>query len=549
MLRLLRLFWRRFYAGVDIHHIQPIKQIALTHQLVYVPCHRSHVDYLLLSYVIFTENLAIPYIAAGNNLNLPFIGRILRGGGAFFIRRSFKGNPLYSAVMKAYVERLIDMGVPMEYFIEGGRSRTGRMLKPKLGMLKMTVDAYVKSQSKPLAFVPVYIGYEKLIEGRSYLGELYGEKKQKESLFGALRSIFKLKGNFGRVTTSFGKPIIISEILDRHVPDWRIDNNAEATLAEKAYRTAIENLGMQIMYRINRATVVNPVNMIATILLATPRQTIDSNELVEQSAFYVRLIQSNPVLQTITLANQVDEAQIERIAAQKLLHIARHELGDIVYLKPAEAILMSYYRNNSLHVFIIPALIACCFVNTRMLTRDKLMHTIAFIYPFLKSELQLEWDEQDLDDSIHHALTSMLSETILSETKTGLKRPDRSDNQFTQLIRLAYIIQPILERYYMTFIVLWQSAEAPMQIDALEQRCYLLAQKISMIYGINSPDFFDRLLFNDFIKTMLRLDYLEQNNAKQLIFTRAFNYVDVDIRNLLGSEVRGTILNLVKKQN
>ncbi|XP_014680540.1 PREDICTED: glycerol-3-phosphate acyltransferase-like, partial [Priapulus caudatus] len=124
---------------------------------------------LLLSYVIYTENLAIPYIAAGNNLNLPVIGRILRGGGAFFIRRSFKDNPLYGAVIRAYVEQLISLGVPMEYFIEGGRSRTGRLLKPKLGMLDMTVDAYMKTQSRPLAFIPVYIGYEKLIEGRSYI--------------------------------------------------------------------------------------------------------------------------------------------------------------------------------------------------------------------------------------------------------------------------------------------------------------------------------------------------------------------------------------------
>jgi len=133
MLRLLRYFWRRFYAGIDAHNLDMLKQTALTHQLVYLPCHRSHIDYLLLSYVIYIENLAIAYIAAGNNLDVPIIGRILRGGGAFFIRRSFKHNPLYSSVMRAYVDRLVALGVPFEYFIEGGRSRTGRMLKPKLG--------------------------------------------------------------------------------------------------------------------------------------------------------------------------------------------------------------------------------------------------------------------------------------------------------------------------------------------------------------------------------------------------------------------------------
>ena len=172
MLRLLRAFWNRFYSGIQIYNVNRIRQVALTHQLVYVPCHRSHVDYLLLSYVIYNENLALPYIAAGNNLNIPFIGRILRGGGAFFIRRSFKDNALYNAVIRAYVYQLVQLGVPLEYFIEGGRSRSGRMLKPKFGMLSMTVDAYITSQARTMALVPVYIGYEKLLEGKSYSGEL-----------------------------------------------------------------------------------------------------------------------------------------------------------------------------------------------------------------------------------------------------------------------------------------------------------------------------------------------------------------------------------------
>jgi len=217
MLRLLRYFWRRFYAGIDAHNLDMAKQTALIHQLVYLPCHRSHVDYLLLSYVIYNENLAIPYIAAGNNLDVPIIGRILRGGGAFFIRRSFKDNRLYSSVMRAYVDRLVALGVPLKYFIEGGRSRTSRMLKPKLGMLDMTVQAYLRSQP-PLAFIPIYIDYDNLIEGKSYIGELYGEKKKHESLLGALGSIFKLKGHYGRVIISSGNPIVLSEVLDQAAP-------------------------------------------------------------------------------------------------------------------------------------------------------------------------------------------------------------------------------------------------------------------------------------------------------------------------------------------
>lgn len=546
MLRLLNQFWRRFYSGIETYNVETIKQTALTHQMVYVPCHRSHVDYLLLSYIIFTENLAIPYIAAGNNLNLPVIGRILRGGGAFFIRRSFKDNPLYGAVMRSYVEQLVKLGVPLEYFVEGGRSRTGRPLQPKLGMLDMTVDAYIKTQARPLAFIPVYIGYEKLIEGRSYLGELYGEKKKRESLLGAVMAIFRLKGHFGRVTASFGEPVILSDLLDQDQPDW--SGRAEEVVQKPDwYRSVINRLSRRIMIGINRATVINPVNMVATVLLATPRQSIDLLELTEQSALYKKLIQSTEALNTVHFAEDVDESQIKKMSRQKLLNIREHELGDIVFLKPEDSVLMSYYRNNCLHVFIIPALIACCFDNSAKLPLEKIVSIIRILYPFLQAELQLEWEVEEFGKVVEDFVKAMVKLELLREGKNGLRRPERSSRRFMDLHRLILIVQPILERYYMTFIVLWQSAKTPMREAELEQRCHLLAQKVSMLHGINAPDFFDRTLFRHFIDTMIELDYLVENEDGRLEFSDDFNQVNLDIRGLLSFEVRCTILAMIRQ--
>jgi glycerol-3-phosphate O-acyltransferase len=545
MLRLLRAFWNRFYSGIEIYHAERVREAALTHQLVYVPCHRSHVDYLLLSYVIYNENLALPYIAAGDNLNIPFIGRILRGGGAFFIRRSFKDNQLYSAVMRAYLYQLVNMGVPLEYFVEGGRSRTGRMLKPKLGMLGMTVEAYIKSQARPLAFVPVYIGYEKLIEGKSYIGELYGGKKKRESTLGALSAIFRLKGHFGKVTASFGEPIALGHLLSQHCSDWE-NRSTEVENRPDWYRSSLLHLSREIMYGINRACVINPVNSIATILLATPRQSIEIEELVSQAKLHHRLISGAHCLASIRIEGKVDKKQIKRIAKQKLIHIRKHELGDIVYLKSEDSALIGYYRNNSLHSLIIPALIACCFTNVRRVSRASVQRKISLLYPFLKSELQLEWQDSGLEEIVDECVKSLIDESLLEQVDQDLRRPRRSDHRFIQLIRLAHIVQPILERYYMTFIVLWQSSNAPLKEAELEHRCHLLAQKISMIYGMNSPDFFDRLLFRDFIATMLENEYLVKNDADQLEFAQDFNYISLDLRNLLSTEVRSSILSLIK---
>ncbi len=544
MLRLLRFFWRRFYAGIDAYNLDSLKQTALTHQLVYLPCHRSHVDYLLLSYVIYNENLAIPYIAAGNNLDVPIIGRILRGGGAFFIRRSFKDNPLYSSVMKAYVDQLVALGVPLEYFIEGGRSRTGRMLKPKLGMLDMTIQAFIRSQSRPLAFIPTYIGYDKLIEGKSYIGELYGEKKKNESLFGTLGSIFRLKGHFGRVTISFGDPIMLTDLLDQAAPEWH-QRAHEIEQKPDWYWQAVKNLSKRAMIGINRACVINPVNLIATLMLATSRQSIDMQELIQQSKFLVELIRSIPSNSSIRINGTVDAVQIERIAKQGLLHIRKHALGDVIYLEPGDSVSMSYYRNNSLHTLIMPALTACCFASKRQMTMTGLMKITRFLYPFLKSELHLEWSDGDLQELVTGILAGMVEQNLLTRSKTGYKRPDRSDHGYLLLMRLAMIVQPIFERYYLTFIVIRQSAESPMTETDLEQHCHLLAQKISMIYGINAPDFFDRQLFRHFIETALVLGYLEINDTQALVIAKSFERINLDIRNLLSTEVRSTLLSLI----
>ena len=545
MLRLLRAFWSRFYAGIDVFNAEGLRRAALSHQLVYVPCHRSHVDYLLLSYVIYNENLALPYIAAGNNLNIPFIGRILRGGGAFFIRRSFKDNPLYTAVMRAYVKQLVAIGVPLEYFIEGGRSRTGRMLKPKFGMLGMTVEAYLQSQARPLAFVPVYLGYEKLIEGKSYLGELYGGKKKRESTFRAIGAIFRLKGHYGKVTVSFGEPIQLDDILEQNCHDWR-ERVDEIDARPDWYRRSLSQLGDEIMYGINRACVVNPVNLIATILLATPRQSIELDELIAQARLHKRLIKRVAGLASIRVEGKVNRKLIKRLAKQKIIHRREHELGDIVYLKPEDTVLIGYYRNNSLHSIIVPALIACCFANVRRVPHTSVQRKIRLLYPFLKSELQLEWNDEELHQIIDQCIEAMCAQELLEWNGDDLRRPRRSDHRFIQLIRLAQIVQPILERYYMTFIVLWQSSSAPLIEADLEYRCHLIAQRISMIYGINSPDFFDRLLFRDFIETMLEYEYLIRNRKDQLEFSQDFDYVSLDVRNLLSTEVRSSILSLIK---
>src|SRR6202162_2523055 len=205
---LLGRLWNWLYDGVEFEHLEKLSEVGDGAEIIYVPCHRSHMDYLLLSYVIYRKGFAIPHIAAGANLNMPVIGRFLRKGGAFFLRRSFKGDPLYAAVFLKYLGFMMARGHPLEYFIEGGRSRTGRLLTPRTGMLSMTVRSFVRDPKRPVVFMPVYFGYERIVEGRTYIGELSGRPKEKESVFGLLKtSVSVLRSKFGKVHVNLGEPI------------------------------------------------------------------------------------------------------------------------------------------------------------------------------------------------------------------------------------------------------------------------------------------------------------------------------------------------------
>jgi glycerol-3-phosphate O-acyltransferase len=263
--RVLQRLLNRIYDGVEVTNAEYLDRLPPTCEIVYVPCHRSHVDYLLLSYVIYQRGYAVPYVAAGINLNLPVIGRFLRKGGGFFIRRSFRGSGLYPIVFMKYVDVMMNRGHPIEFFIEGGRSRTGRLLRPRTGMLTMTVRSYLRDTRRPVAYVPVYFGYDRLLEGETYIDELLGRPKAKESVGGLMRVIPQLRQELGRVHVAFGEPLLLDGVLDQVKQDWRADVGDENT-RPAWFGDAVDAVAGEIMRRINAAAAVTPVNLLSVAL-------------------------------------------------------------------------------------------------------------------------------------------------------------------------------------------------------------------------------------------------------------------------------------------
>jgi glycerol-3-phosphate O-acyltransferase len=542
---LLSNFWNKLYDGIAMHHFDKARAAAPGHEVVYVPCHRSHTDYLLMSYQLHVSGVVVPHIAAGVNLNLPVIGPILRRGGAFFLRRSFKGNALYSVVFNEYVAQLIDRGVPMEYFIEGGRSRTGRLLAPRAGMLVMTVRAFLRAPRRPVLFQPVYIGYEKLMEGKSYIGELSGKPKEKESLLGLLRGLKVLRQRYGHVALNFGEPIELNPLLDAAASDWR-ESTAHPDAKPEWLGRVVDDLAERIQININRAADVNPINLLALALLATPKHAMAENDLLAQLELMKALLEELPYSDRVTLTS-MDPAGIIAYGEQMgWIRRVRHPLGDVLVTEDEQAVLLSYFRNNVLHLTATAAWVACCFLNNRRMSRASVLRLGRIIYPFIQGELFLPWDKDDFCKQLQLTIDFFVRRGLLEATGDGrvLERGPGQDDGAYQLRIIARSLIQAFERYYITIAALVKNGPHTLSSAELENACTLTAQRLSLLNELSAPEFFDKALFRGFIQKLRESHIVWTDEAGKLDYDRALEDMVRDARVILAREVRHSILKI-----
>ncbi|MDP3814297.1 glycerol-3-phosphate 1-O-acyltransferase PlsB [Pseudomonas sp.] len=511
----LSWFWNKIYDGIKINHIEGVQEVAQGHEVIYVPCHRSHIDYLLLSYLLFRNGLTPPHIAAGINLNMPLIGSLLRRGGAFFMRRTFKGNPLYTAVFNEYLHTLFSKGFPVEYFVEGGRSRTGRMLQPKTGMLAITLRSFLRSNRLPVVFVPVYIGYERVLEGRTYLGELRGASKKKESIFDIFKVIGALKQRFGHVWVNFGEPIKLAEFLDQEQPDWRAQDYG-TQFRPDWLNTATHRLGERVAQHLNEAAAINPVNLVALALLSTSKLALDDRALARVLDLYLALLRQVPYSPHTTLPDGNGQALIEYVQRMDLLAEQKDALGKILYLNEHNAVLMTYYRNNVLHIFALPALLASFFQSSARMSREQILRYTRALYPYLQSELFIRWSLDELDAVVDQWLAAFVEQGLLKVEGEVYVRPAPSSREFVLLTLLARAIVQTLQRFYMATALLLNAGQNAISAAELEDLCTVMAQRLSILHGLNAPEFFDKSLFRHFIQGLQEQGVVRQDEAGKL---------------------------------
>ena len=306
----------------------------------------------------------------------------------------------------------------------------------------------------------------------------------------------------------------------------------------------IDELGDRIMNGINAATAVTPISLLAVVLLAAPKQSMGALELQRQLRLSVSLLSRFKYSDSVTVADAMPEEIIEHGERLGVIQRAAHPLGDVISMAEREAVLMTYFRNNILHLFSLPASIACCFIQGRRVSVSEIKRLVHLIYPFMKVELKLKWNEHDLDGVTEKAIKALLEAKILTKKGNQLVRPPAGSTAAFQLLMLGQSMVPMLQRFYLVIALLVKTGTGVLTREKLETLCMKSAQRLAMIYGLHSPDFFDKTLFRDFIRTLRERDVVRRNAAGFLEFDDDIKRIGEDARLVLGEEIRHSILSL-----
>nr|XP_042711169.1 glycerol-3-phosphate acyltransferase 1, mitochondrial isoform X3 [Chrysemys picta bellii] len=510
---LLKLF-NSFFWNIQIHKGQLEMVKAATKMnlpLIFLPVHKSHIDYLLLTFVLFCHNIKAPYIAAGNNLNIPIFSTLIRKLGGFFIRRRLDENPhgrkdvLYRALLYVHIEELLRQQQFLEIFLEGTRSRSGKTSCARAGLLSVVVDALFTNATPDILIIPVGISYDRIIEGH-YNNEQLGKPKKNESLWSVARGVFRmLRKNYGCVRVDFAQPFSLKEYLDSQSqkpmpamlsleqallpailpsrPNDVVDEVTEATLGdswdlsnEPFRRQLIANLAEHILFTLfclllaaNKSCAVMSTHIVACLLLYRHRKGVDLSKLVED--FFS--MKEEVLARDFDLGFSGNSEDVVMHAIHLLgncVNITNTSQNNEFFITPSTTIPavfeLNFYSNGVLHVFIKEAIIACSLhavqskryrngingVSPNLISQEQLVRKAASLCHLLSNEgaISLQDDQEDISPS----LTEQQWSKKLPEPLSWRSDEEDEDSDFGEEQRDCYlkVNQSQEHQQYITFL-------------------------------------------------------------------------------------------------
>ena len=503
----LTWFWNSRYENLEVLGFEEIRKIAPTNSLIFSPCHRSHIDYLALSYLLYYKDLMLPQIVAGKNLNLPLVGPLLRKGGAFFMRRSFSGNRLYSVVFYEHLRKLMQRGHSIEFFPEGGRSRSGKLMPPRPGIISMILRSFLGMDEKKVSFVPIAINYEKVLEGNSYVKEVMGANKKKESLKDIISVFRDFRNYLGEAYLQFAEPINLNDFLKEYPMN---ENSSEKDWLFKV--TPI--LGKRIMNNINEATVVTSTALFSMALLNSDGFSISKKDLISRIELIKSLLREDKYSSKILICDKSGEEILNQM--KKLGFLPQEEINDRISLSNQEAAKLSFYRNNISHLLIFESLICGFFQYQKEILKEDLIESLRMIYPFLKEEFFLKWEESELDQLIDSKIKKLMEKGLILDDAEFFKRPDFKSKEFYETQALGKLVQPSIDRFYVLISQLWKSSNEHISKNILEKNSLEILKNLEKDHARLTPEFSEKWMFDVFLNRLIENKYVREDDSGKL---------------------------------
>lgn len=510
--RVLTWMWNTLFDGieVDVESLQRVKRAARNNTLVYIPCHKSHTDYLILSYILFRNSLFSPFVAAGKNLAFWPLGPIFRRGGAFFIRRSFKGMKFYAEVFSLYVKTMVQLGHNIEFFIEGGRSRTGKMVLPKLGLLAILIQAVEEGFCDDLVFVPTSICYDKIPEEESYLKEISGAAKVDENIGQLVRARRFLKKSYGRVYVQFAEPMSLQQYLTRY-------RNGAENLQPKERHAMYRDFAYRIINSINQASLVTPQALAASALLTSSRHGISMAEFQDVCrTFYDYLTVRNVrCSETFRSYEAVIAETLWDLERGKLIGKLKDEDDDleeeVFTMEDGKRLTLEYYKNNIVH-FLLPA----SYVSTSILAQQtfrfsvaQVHEDVAFMQNFFKYEFVYD-NEIGFEKLVGDVLEAFVTLGLLNRTGED----DQSYVLTHKGLRAAYSFHGLLRNYFEAYWLVLRAFrylhKKPYTDRDFVKKVMSLGQKALKLELIERPESISKIIFGNALQYYLEKGVIEK---------------------------------------
>jgi glycerol-3-phosphate O-acyltransferase len=491
------------YSEADLRSIY---RAAEKDPLIFLPSHKSNFDHLVFQHVLYENELPLNHTAGGINLNFFLIGPLLRRSGIFFIRREFRTNEPYKFVLRQYLDYLLEKRFALEWYIEGGRSRSGKLREPKLGLLAYVAEAYQRGITNDVILVPVSIAYDQITDVGSYAEEQSGGKKQQESFAWALKFIGSLRRQNGRIYVRFGEPLALSE---------RIGRDEDLTSGEG--RLALPKIAFEISTRINDVTPITAISLVTLALLSEVDHGLTIPETVERLKPFMSFVDERnlPITDDLPFTSLAGvEAALDALVGSGVVKRTEGLTESVYSIGEGKHLSAAYYRNTIIHFFVNAGItelaLGICSLRGNPLIRESVVARALEIRDLLKFEFFFSSTEdfvRDVESEIdRYTDTSPDTENI----------PGFDMDSFHP--KSPIVLAPFFEAYFVVASTLMAEDGNTVTESMLAERALQMGNQLASHGDISNKEAVSSALFTTSTKLALSRGLLDGTKQERLDF-------------------------------